>query len=71
MGDQHLYLKWQISYTINDDSNEDRQTDSFDLGHEPTHPPTLFQAGSASASPTSQRLTGITSVADDSDTLTQ
>ena len=39
----------------------DRQTDSFKLGHEPTHPPTLFQAGSASASPTSQRLTGITS----------
>ena len=38
-----------------------RQTDSFDLGHEPTHPPTLFQAGSASVSPTSQRLTGITS----------
>ena len=37
------------------------QTDSFDLGHEPTHPPTLFQVGSASASPTSQRLTGITS----------
>ena len=38
-----------------------RQTDSFKLGHEPTPPPTLFQAGSASASPTSQRLTGITS----------
>ena len=31
------------------------------MGHEPTHPPTLFQVGSASASPTSQRLTGITS----------
>ena len=42
-------------------ASSDRQTDSFDLGHEPTHPPTLFQAGSASASPTSQRLTGITS----------
>ena len=34
-------------------SSSVRQTDSFRLGHEPTHPPTLFQAGSASASPTS------------------
>ena len=40
-------------YTVR--PNSDRQTDSFKLGHEPTHPPTLFQAGSASASPTSQR----------------
>ena len=40
----------------------DRQTVLHRLGHEPTHTPTLFQAGSASArSPTSQRLTGITS----------
>ena len=39
-----------------------RQTDrQFKLGHEPTHPPTLFQAGSASASPTLLGLTGITS----------
>ena len=34
-------------------ASADRQTDSFRLGHEPTPPPTLFQAGSASASPTS------------------
>ena len=36
----------------------DRQTDVLILGHEPTHTPALLQAGSASASPTSQRLTG-------------
>ena len=29
----------------------DRQTDSFVLGHEPTHTPALFQAGSASRNP--------------------
>ena len=31
------------------------------MGHDPTHPPTLFQAGSASAPPTLHGLTGITS----------
>ena len=37
-----------------------RQTHSLKLGQDPQTPPTFFQAGSASASPTSQRLTGIT-----------
>ena len=34
-------------------------TDSFGLGHEPTHPPALFQAGSASETPRNWDLQGL------------
>ena len=37
----------------------DRQTDSFSLGHEPTPPPALFQAGSASETPRNWDLQGL------------
>ena len=59
----HMRVRWDLDAANGDRSPgtlmADRQTDSFGLGHEPTHPPALFQAGSASETPRYWDLQGL------------